>query len=73
VGANSEQIDLWQRTIRDFATVAVGCFAAIFGILEVRDAAVLTVILGFAATMLGLPTTLWLDSRRRNGGGNGSG
>ena len=72
MAANSEAVEFWQRVTRDFCTLFVGCFAAIFGILAVRDAAVLTVILGFAATMLGLPTTLWLDSRRRNGNGNGS-
>ncbi len=45
----------------------MGCLAAGVGIVFVRDATVLTVLLGFAAGMLASPSALWLDARRGNG------
>lgn len=60
-----EDLEGWNRALRDCAITLVGIFAAVFAILWVRDATLLTIILGFATGCFGLPAAIRLDERLR--------
>ena len=56
---------MWQRIIRDFATIGLGVFLFVFGTLKVNDPTLLALMYGAGLTLLGLPAALRLDERRR--------
>ncbi len=66
---NPEGLALWVPLIRDIVIIGLAIFAVVFGILSIHDTTLLTVVLGFGLTMLGVPAALRLDAARRKQNG----
>lgn len=68
-----ERLKTWQPIIRDFLVVGVAVFMLVFGTTRISEPGVLTIVIGGALTLLGVPAALRADRQiRKNGNGNGS-
>ncbi len=60
----------WLRVFRNFATTIAAIFCFFYGPIRVHDPAVLGLILGAGAALLGTPLFMQADSRRRDDEGS---
>lgn len=60
-----ERAEAWNRIIRDSAMTALAAFLFVFGGLEVRDPAILTIMFGAGAALLGLPPAWRISDQRK--------
>lgn len=60
-----EALITWRDVARDFTIIALAAFAAIFGITQIADPTLLGIVLGFSATLLGVPAAVRIDAARR--------
>ncbi len=64
-GRSPDGLETWVPIIRDIIIIALAVFAVVFGLLTIHDSTLLTVVLGFGLTMLGVPAALRIDAARR--------
>ncbi len=60
-----EALNAWRDIFRDFTIIALAAFSTIFGVIVIHDPTLLGIVLGFAATLLGVPAAVRLDAARR--------
>lgn len=61
-----ETLRVWRDVVLGFVLIALGVFVTVFAVVKIQDATRLGVVLGFAATLLGIPATVRLDAARRH-------
>jgi hypothetical protein len=60
----TDRFGTWRHHLQDFGVTIIGLGLFVYGAIWVHDPAVLVVLFGAGATLLGLAPTRWLNGRK---------